>query len=32
VKSYLHFLETIKPEVAAFQRRQAEAVKQVAIP
>src|SRR6266513_921454 len=32
VKSYLKFLESVKPEVAAFQRRQAEAVKQVAIP
>jgi allophanate hydrolase subunit 1 len=32
VKSYLGFLDSIKNEVAAFQRRQAEAVKHVAIP
>jgi len=32
VKSYLGFLEGIKAEVTAFQQRQAEAVKHVAIP
>src|SRR5947209_2639586 len=32
VKSYLGFLDSIKSEIAAFQQRQAEAVKHVAIP
>ena len=32
VKAYLQFLDSIKDEVAAFQQRQAEAVKHVAIP
>jgi urea carboxylase len=32
VKAYLRFLDSVKEEAAAFQRRQAEAVKHVAIP